>query len=153
MIGKLLMNPYFIMAVVLFYLISVSTSYIKGRSHGYDSCKVEWDEANRKAQEEADATQAAIDKEVEIIEIEDVVVQEKIKTVYRDRIKEVIKYVQNTDTVACFDDNGVRLFNRISEGLPDTEAASQIDQFLSRGTTPVTRGYKQGDNAEPSGNR
>ena len=64
MIGKLFMNPYVIMGLVLFYLISVSGSYLKGRSHGYDSCKVEWDEANRKAQEEADKTQEAIDKEV-----------------------------------------------------------------------------------------
>lgn len=38
------------------------------------------------------------------------------KIVFRDIETEVIKYVETTDTVNCFDDNAIKLYNKAASG-------------------------------------
>lgn len=85
----------------------------------WDYCSAKHAEDKLSAVERAVEQQRALDAETRDIELAAAEQEQQVKIVYRDRIKEVTKYVEATDRVQCFDDDGLRLFNRISAGVED----------------------------------
>jgi hypothetical protein len=82
----------------------VDAIYTGGLEAGRKEVQAQWD----KAVDEAKATQAAQNEEATTTAAVEV---EVIRTVFRDRIKEVTRYVPNPDTHCPADDDFVRLFN------------------------------------------
>jgi len=91
-------------AVLLALLAAIWGIHYYGITKGRAEVRAEWDKAKADAQAIQDAkTDAAVETLVQEVEV--------IKTVYRDRIKEVKVYVPNPNTVCPADPDFVRLFN------------------------------------------
>jgi hypothetical protein len=94
-----------ILAVVLLALLaSLAGLHRHGVNSGREEVRKEWAQARESAQAEQDArTEQAAQILTEEVEV--------IRTVYRDRIKEVTKYVPTPGTACPADHEFVRLFN------------------------------------------
>jgi len=91
-------------AVLLALLAALWGIHRHGYSAGAAAIRAEWDQAKATAQATQDAkTEKAAEALVQEVEV--------IRTVYRDRTKEVIKYVPAPATVCPADADFVRLFN------------------------------------------
>lgn len=90
--------------VLLALLLALWALHQHGVNAGREEVRAEWDKAKQTAQAVQDQrTELAADTLVQEVEV--------IRTVYRDRTKEVIKYVPNPATVCPADSDFVRLFN------------------------------------------
>ena len=91
-------------AVLLALLAALWGIHRHGYSAGAAAVRAEWDQAKATAQATQDAkTEQAAETLVQEVEV--------IRTVYRDRTKEVIKYVPSPATVCPADADFVRLYN------------------------------------------
>jgi len=91
-------------AVLLALLAALWGLHRHGYNAGAADVRAEWEEAKAAAQAVQDArTEQAAETLVQEVEV--------IRTVYRDRTKEVIKYVPAPATVCPADAEFVRLFN------------------------------------------
>lgn len=95
----------------------VDDIYTSGLDAGRKEVQAQWD----KATEEATAAQAAQNETATTTMTTEV---EVVRTVFRDRIKEVTRYVPNPDTHCPADPEFVRLFNGATAS-PAGEAADQ----------------------------
>ena len=104
------MNRYAIIGLFVFWLSSIAgTAYFV---HDYTKAKTDQDKLS--SVERAIAQQKGLDEQNRELEISAAKQKEKIRVVYRDRIKKVTEYVESTNRVQCFDDSGVQLYNSIS---------------------------------------
>lgn len=114
------MNPYTIYAIIGIWLASISgTAWI---THNYTVAKA--DQSELSAVKKAIKVQKTFDNARLEVELEAARKQQKIKVVYRDRIKIVKDFSNAHDIVQCFDNDGVRLFNQISSGMGDASTST-----------------------------
>ena len=136
-----MINPHMIIGIIVFYVVSVGGVAYKSYSMGGDAVRLEWKNANEEMRKEFDKKQKEIDAGTHAVEKEALLVEEKIKIIYKDKIQEVIKYVENNNVSVCFNDDGVQLYNRIGEGrLSDIKTSRKLDDYLSGKPTEGGRG-------------
>jgi hypothetical protein len=103
--------------VLTWHAGQVSDVYDSGVAAGRTEVQAQWDQATKEATE-AQAAQNTAATSATATEVE------VVRTVFRDRIKEVTRYVPNPDTHCPADPEFVRLFNG-GAASPAGEAADQ----------------------------
>jgi hypothetical protein len=103
-------NKYAIIGLFVFWLSSIAgTAYFV---HDYTKAKTDQDKLS--SVERTIEQQNELDEQNRELEFSAAEQKEKIRIVYRDRIKKVTEYVESTNRIQCFDDSGVQLYNSIS---------------------------------------
>ena len=95
-----------------------AVAFSAGAWLSYDYTQAKADQERLEAVTRAIEQQRALDAETLEIELAAAEQEKEVQVVYRDRVVEVVKYVEsNAGAVDCFDDDGLRLYNEIRAGV------------------------------------
>lgn len=98
------LSSYIKLGLVAAFVATLWAAHQAGRADGQAEVQARWDKARLEAQDKQDKQ---VDQATETL-VQEV---EVIKTVYRDRMKEVVKYVPSPGANCPADPDFVRLFN------------------------------------------